>query len=151
MLSGISFCKSCGDRMAGKSAHGKGGKIGYYEHSWSTKAGCVLSKELLQCDPHRIQAKLIEPVVWDEVKKFLSGKEMAKTLIEEAQKQIHPNSKPKEIEKIKGKMTGLKFQTEALAERLTQLPKGLNPKAIFDQMANSSRNGNSFSPRKGSL
>ncbi|MFN9066548.1 MAG: recombinase family protein, partial [Bdellovibrionales bacterium] len=31
-LSGITFCSQCGERMSGKSAHGKGGKIGYYEH-----------------------------------------------------------------------------------------------------------------------
>ncbi len=134
LLSGITFCKTCGDRMAGKSAHGTGGKIGYYEHSWSTKAGSVLSKKLLHCDPPRIQAKLIEPVVWDEIRKFLMCDDIAKELIKLAKENIQPDSKPKEIEKLKNKLSSLKFQMEALAERLSQMPKGLDPKPIFDQM-----------------
>ena len=39
ILSGLVTCKNCGDRLVGKSAHGKREKIGYYEHAWATKKG----------------------------------------------------------------------------------------------------------------
>lgn len=57
--------------MSGKSAHGNGGKIAYYEHSWATKTQSCLSKKVLSCEPHRILAKKIEPVVWADVKRLL--------------------------------------------------------------------------------
>jgi site-specific DNA recombinase len=34
ILSGLVYCLECGDKLTGKSAHGKGGKVGYYEHGW---------------------------------------------------------------------------------------------------------------------
>lgn len=36
-LSGVCFCAACGDRMSGKSAHGRTMKVPYYEHAWATK------------------------------------------------------------------------------------------------------------------
>ncbi len=63
LLSGVLYCKACGDRLCGKSAHGKGGKIAYYEHTQFFKATSLLHTKSLYCYPKRILAYKIEPVV----------------------------------------------------------------------------------------
>ncbi len=70
LLSGITYCMSCGNVMCGKSAHGNGGKIGYYEHSWATKKESCLTKKTFSCNPHRVLAKKLEPLVIEKVLNF---------------------------------------------------------------------------------
>lgn len=86
LLSGITFCKSCGDAMSGKSAHGKNGKFGYYEHSWRTKRNSSFSKKQFQCDNFdRIPARKLEAVVIEKVEELLNNESLAKELLKEAQ------------------------------------------------------------------
>jgi site-specific DNA recombinase len=134
LLSGITLCKACGFRMAGKSAHGRNGKVAYYEHSWANKANAAYSKKVFHCEPHRILAKKIEPVVWQSVKEFLTDEKIAQEMIELALKKFNENDGQKELLKSKNKLTGTKFQIEALAERISTLPRDLDPKPIYDQM-----------------
>jgi site-specific DNA recombinase len=135
LLSGFLFCKTCGDRMAGKSAHGKLEKIAYYEHTWAMKAQSGLSKKVFTCEPHRILAKRIEPVVWQEVKAFLLSPEMAKAVFSEAKEKAASAKGVNESDKLKRKIGGVKSQIEALAERVGLLPKGIDPGVLFDQLA----------------
>ncbi len=62
LLSGLLYCQ-CGSRLTGKSAHGNGGKVPYYEHRLSTSAEKVLGKKAHSCIPFRFQALKLEPVV----------------------------------------------------------------------------------------
>lgn len=134
LLTGIIYCQKCGDRLCGKSAHGNGGKIGYYEHVWSTKNQSCLSKKILKCEPNRIQAKLIEPVIWQDIKRLFTDDEFLKQLFSEAQKLKIDHSIEKSIEKIKSKLSGVDFQITAMAERIGILPKELDPKPLYEQM-----------------
>ena len=118
--------------MGGKSAHGKKEKIAYYEHTWATKSQSMLSKKVFSCDPHRILAKKIEPVVWQEVKSFLLSPENAKRLFADAKQKATEAKGANEAEKIRRKIAGVVSQIEALAERIGQLPKGVDPKVLFD-------------------
>lgn len=134
-LSGVLFCKTCGDRLCGKSAHGRVAKIAYYEHAWSTKTQSCLSKKIFSCDPNRILAYKIEPVVWNDVKNILQSEAYAKAMFTEAKtKYTGADSKAKEHEKLKTKITSLQNQIEATTERITELPKGIDAKAFYDQI-----------------
>lgn len=133
-LSGILFCKKCGDRLCGKSAHGNGGKIGYYEHALSTKSRACLSKKVFTCEPNRIQAKKIEPIVWQDVKRLLIDETYRKHLFKEAQGLKQDQTATKTFEKLKSKLASFDYQIEATAERVSTLPKEMDVKPIYDQI-----------------
>lgn len=134
LLSGLVACKSCGDRMCGKSAHGNGGKVGYYEHTWATKNQSCLSKKVFSCQPHRVPAKKMEPVVWESVKRLLLDKEYALTLFTEAQALITRSSKASDVEKLQLKIKSIERQIESTTERVTELPQDVSAKLFYDQI-----------------
>ena len=134
ILSGVSFCQSCGDYMSGKSATGKTGKVAYYEHSWATKRDSCLTKKTFKCTPHRVQAKIIEPLVWGEFQKLLSSEEFMKGLLSKVKERFQDNEEAKERERLKAKSYGLASQLEALAERIAILPREISPMPLFNQM-----------------
>ena len=134
VLSGLCFCGQCGDRLPGKSAWGNGGKIGYYEHGWSVKRQAYLNKKVFDCKPHRIQAKRLEPAVWEEVVKLRTDPEVSKALIDEAHKVFETKNHVPETDRIRNKVCGIGEQIEALAEHLSKIPKGVSPAPVFAQM-----------------
>lgn len=134
LLSGLVICKTCGDRMCGKSAHGNGGKVGYYEHTWATKTQSCLSKKVFSCAPHRIPAKKIEPVVWESVKRLLLDKDYALVLFTEAKDLVQRSSKANEADKIQTKIKSIENQIESTAVRITELPTGVSAKLFYDQI-----------------
>ena len=133
-LSGLTSCAGCGYAMVGKSAHGNGGKIGYYEHSWATKQKSTLVKVVFNCKPCRVLAKQLEPAVWEEVMKLLQRPEVGMGILAQAQSLHAKKRKSGERERIEGKVTALQSQLEALAERLAQLPKNIPASLIYQQM-----------------
>ncbi|MCB9025994.1 MAG: recombinase family protein [Bdellovibrionaceae bacterium] len=135
LLTGISFCEKCGDHLSGKSAWGKAGKIGYYEHSWSTKRNSILTKKTFDCGgPRRFLARKLEELVVGEVEKLISQGSFAKELLIEAKKVHESCQGVKETERLKAEIYGFSSQLEALAERLSQLPKSVSATPIFKQM-----------------
>lgn len=134
ILSGILHCAQCGDVLCGKSAHGNGGKIAYYEHAWATKRQSCLNKKVFACEPNRILARKLETAVWDQIERLLTDPELAKELTLEAQKHHQGQGQVVELDKIRNKIRGIEEQIEALAEHLTKIPKGMNPGPIFSQM-----------------
>lgn len=67
--------------MSGASAtSGTGKRVGYYEHLATRKNEASLNHKLLKHKPRRIPASKIEPVVWEEVKKFILDEAFAKDL-----------------------------------------------------------------------
>jgi len=134
ILSGIIQCKTCGDRLCGKSAHGNGGKIGYYEHAWAVKTQACLSKKTFKCEPHRILAKIIEPAVWSDVKRLLLDEKYAREIFEEAKITSKKTSVKGEVEKLRAKVQSIQMQIEATTERISQLPKEIDAKSFFDQI-----------------
>lgn len=133
-ISGLCYCGICGDRMSGKSAHGRTMKVPYYEHSWATKNQASLSKKLLKCEPHRILAAKVEPVVWREVKTFLLSPATAKRLQNAAISLRESSTDAKELERLKRKTQAIALQIETLTERIARLPSGVDEKPFFDQL-----------------
>lgn len=134
-LSGSIFCKTCGHRLAGRSAHGATTKVAYYEHTHNRKLQANLSRRVNICTSHhRIRATLIEPLVWMDVKEFLTSESFAMDLLTKA-KVRSPVDTNKE-RRVKLEATGKKLvaQVEALAERIGVLPRGLDPAALYMQL-----------------
>ncbi|MBC7419383.1 MAG: recombinase family protein [Bdellovibrio sp.] len=134
LLSGVNFCMTCGDHLPGKSATGKCGKVGYYEHSWATKRDSTLTKKIFKCDPHRVPAKRLEPAVWQELVRFVTKPEMIKSLMNEVKAKHEGKPGLKESDRLKTKLYGVNSQIDALAERLSQIPKSVSATPIFKQM-----------------
>lgn len=134
LLSGQVTCQSCNHHMVGKSAHGNGGKISYYEHGWATKKeGCLVQKAI-KCSPFRVQAKKLEPAVWEKVLNLISKKDMAEELIKEAERIHAGQSKNSERGRIQAKISTINSQIEILSERLAELPKDISPEPIYRQL-----------------
>jgi len=91
LFSGLTFCMKCSNHMVGKSATGRKGKVGYYEHSWATKRDSCLSKKMFKCDPHRIPSKKLEPIVWEKVVSFATDPEFMKTVFEKVKSKHESN------------------------------------------------------------
>ncbi len=135
LLSTLTSCGVCGDRLTGKSAHGRNGKVAYYEHGWATKKQSCKVKKVFTCKNHmRFQAKLLEPAVWAEVLKLINDGSFAKRILVKANELYKNSSQTSKINKVTEKIKVLEKQLEALAEHLTKLPRGLDPKPIFGQM-----------------
>ncbi len=133
-LSGVCFCKDCGDRMSGKSAHGRGGKVGYYEHNKKSKHQAALAPRQKQCDPFRVQAKLLEPEVWRRVKRFLLNAEVTREILGAVKSQSPESEKKNEKEQVSQKITATEGQMEALVERISRLPRDMDDTLFMKQL-----------------
>ncbi|MBI2580115.1 MAG: recombinase family protein [Candidatus Aenigmarchaeota archaeon] len=133
-LTGFIVCEKCGERMAGKSANGNGGKIPYYEHTWQLKRQSGLVKKCFDCSPFRILAKKVEPAIWTEAIRVMASPELAKGLIEAARQAYTKRTQTTETRRVREKISALKSQLEVMAERLSQLPKTVSAEPIFRQM-----------------
>ena len=143
-LSGVCYCASCGDRMSGKSAHGRNGKVPYYEHARMSKHQAALSKKLKQCDPYRIKAIKIEPEVWREVKRFLLEEQATREILLAA-KELRPEAeKQLELDRLKKKIALAGQQIETLIERISRLPKGVDESLFLRQLEKIQGEKNSF-------
>ena len=134
ILSGLITCGACGDRMTGRSAHGRSEKIGYYEHGWSTRKGAFSKALKRECMPYRVLAKTIEPRVWAEVCKLFENETFAEELLKEARKVHSQNPGSKEVEKCNHVIFSVGQQLERMAERLLSLPMTISPTPIYHQM-----------------
>jgi len=134
LLTGFTFCVKCGNHLCGKSAHGRGGKVPYYEHSWATKRNSYLTKKIFACDPHRVPAKKLELLVVEKVKELLQKPEIFEELTKSFERMDRKNPIQKERERVESQIHGLTSQLDALAERLSILPKGVSASPIFKQM-----------------
>lgn len=134
-LSGITFCEHCGDRMSGKSAHGQGGKVGYYEHIKITKMQSGNPERIKTHNPHRVPAVKIEPFVWKEVKRFVSSDSFAKDLLERAKLMQETKNQSDELQKLRQKAKMTDGQIEVLAERISVLPKDMDLRPLIDQLS----------------
>lgn len=133
-LSGLVFCKKCGDRMIGKSAHGRNCKVGYYEHASNTVPGARVPELERTCNPVRVQAKLLEPALWNEIVKLFSEENFAKELLISARRAHQLNPGSKEAEKHNHVVFNVERQLEIMAERLSTLPESISPTPIYKQM-----------------
>lgn len=135
-LTGLIFCKECGESMSGASATGGTGKrVGYYEHSATKKQESSLDYKLLKHKPRRIPLLKIEPLVWSEVKKFIQDENFAKDLLTRAKAMQGFNETESKQKDLESKRSILDRQIALLAERIGKLPETINPKPLYDQLA----------------
>lgn len=135
-LSGLVFCKRCGEVMCGKSAHGATRKIGYYEHSWSMRKNAALTEKSFACGMHkRVPARIIDKYVHQKIEELLLSDDLANEILKTAN-QIHAkNNSVEEKEKsIKKDISNYSGQLEALSERLAKLPVDVPADEIYKTM-----------------
>lgn len=133
-LSGLVFCKKCGDRLVGKSAHGTTCKVAYYEHASNTVPGAHVPELERTCLPIRVQAKLLEPALWNEIINLLGEEKFAQELLNSAKRAHLLNPGSKEAEKFNHIIFNVDRQLEVLAERLSSLPQSISPTPVYKQM-----------------
>ena len=85
-------------------------------------------------NPKRIQAKLVEPAVWQIANDLIEDDRIAKDLWMAAQDAQKSHSSDGELNKLRGRLDLIKRQLEATAEHLTKLPPEMSPVPIFEQM-----------------
>ncbi|NOT78971.1 MAG: recombinase family protein [Bacteriovoracaceae bacterium] len=132
-LTEIIYCGVCGDKLCGKSAHGKTKKHPYYEHSRRSKVQSGLIHKIYNCDPHRIPAEMAEEMVWKDVQALLSGN-LAEELLSKVKVLQGNNQQAEDIERLKNKIYSINAQIESLTVRLGKLPKEVSASAIYTQM-----------------
>lgn len=135
MLSTLMVCGQCGDRLPGKSAHsGNGTKVPYYEHGTAVKKQASLTRKIFNCSPTRFPARILEPLVWQEIEKLLQGETLANQIIEQAHKIHKNNSHVSDCDKLRNKVRGVDDQLSVLAEHLSKIPRTVSPTPIYTQM-----------------
>jgi site-specific DNA recombinase len=135
-LSGLVFCKKCGEVMCGKSAHGRTTKVGYYEHSWSMRKDAALAEKSFNCGMYRrVPAKIIENLVHQKIEEILLQEDVASQLIKDVQR-IHANeNKQNDLEKnLKRNIASYSAQLEFLSGRLASLPIDVPADEIYKVM-----------------
>ncbi len=135
-LSGLVYCAVCGDVMCGKSAHGRNGKVGYYEHSWSMRKNSTLTKKALDCGMYkRVPAKKIEPLIDKLVLKLLLENDFAQEVILEARKVHQENYSVKaQLQEVKKEISSYKAQSQALTERISKLPVEVPADSFYEML-----------------
>jgi hypothetical protein len=93
-----------------------------------------LVKDVSHCEPHRILAKLIEPLVWEEVLKIMDGLKLAEDLVTEA-REIHSSKsfEPK-LDELKRRIKTLENQQGTLVGRVASLPADIPADPFYQQL-----------------
>ncbi len=133
LLSRKVSCGTCHARMVGKSAHGNSGKVPYYEHGWATKRDGCLVKPAFDCAPFRVQAKILEPAVWEEVLKLFRDPGLSKALLLDAKRVSEARLGDSGQKRTESRISSVIQQIEVLAERLAELPKSVSAAPIYMQ------------------
>ncbi len=130
ILSSLVKCGSCGDSLTGKSAHGKTKKIAYYEHSNAMKRASKIKK----CEPFRVQAKILEPLVWKKLVKLMTDPEFSKKIFDKYQAKHKESPLKSEIKALKTQLSQHDLKIKALTEHLSHIPAGVGATSFYEQI-----------------
>jgi site-specific DNA recombinase len=133
-LSGITFCGVCGERMCGKSSTGGSGKVGYYEHIKVTLLQSSRRERIAKHDPHRVPSEKVEPIAWQETKRFVLSDEYANDLLKRARLMQETRNQDDEALKLRARVKHLGKQIEAFAERIGALAHEMDASPLFDEL-----------------
>ena len=75
-----------------------------------------------------------EPIIWQEVKKFVLNDGFAKDLLERARAMKEIKNQSDELIKIHQKIKNIEGQIEILAERMAKLPKAMDINPLVNQL-----------------
>lgn len=129
-LSSVVYCGQCGEKMIGKSAHGRSRKIAYYEHGQHL----LRSADKNKCIPYRVQAEVLEPVVWDKVTELIKSPGLAKKLFESLKEVKPEEGQEKIVLSLHAQLSLLKRKQAALSEHLSNLPADLHAGPIYEHL-----------------
>lgn len=134
LLTGLTFCDACKAHLNGRSANGNGGRFPYYEHGWAMVAQGCKENRIFNCPHRRVSGRRLEESIWANIERLLSDPKNSEDIAAEA-KRIHAEkSSSAEIAKHRAKIRYIESQLEALAERLSELPKSISAAPIYQQM-----------------
>ena len=137
ILTGLVYCADCGDRLCGKSAHGRSGKVGYYEHGWRYRKNYCKTDKMHNCSsPVRFSADKVHELVIEKITMLLNSKGVARSLLEKAQGIDKKDPIKVEIKRYQNKKINIDRKLEILAERLTELPTNVSANPIYTKMSN---------------
>ena len=134
LLTGKVICLECGQTLCGKSAHGTSGKVTYYEHSHQQKKEAYIpeSERKKKCEPFRVQAKILEKRVWDEIESLVKNPNLSQALFKKLEKRNEHHENKSLIEKLADDLKKTDLKIEGLLSRLAELPKNI-PAITFYQ------------------
>ena len=135
LLTGKVVCSECGKPMMGKSAHGRAGKIPYYEHgSQSRRESCIpVEQRSKKCFPYRIQARALEQRVFDEIEKLLRNPKLSKDLFAKIEKKGSAGN-GNEIIELKSNLGRSETKIQSLLSRLAELPSHIPATTIYREI-----------------
>ncbi len=111
-----------------------GAKIGKDVIKRHFRSDTLVSKKIFKCEPHRVLAKRVELLIWQELVKFLTEPDFLKIMLNEVKALYEGDPSQREADRLKAKLYGMNSQIEAMAERLTLLPKSISAVPVFKQM-----------------
>ena len=133
-LTGLIFCGVCGDRLCGKSAHGKRKKYPFYEHAKVNKSQGTLTKQIYICQPHRFPGEIVEESVWKAIEELICNPSVAKEILAQAKREHSKVDFSHEEDRLKNKVYAIQGQLNALTERLSEIPTDVDATPIYNQM-----------------
>ncbi len=136
LLSGKVFCETCGQALVGKSAHGNSGRVAYYEHgSQLRRDGCIPKEDRPEkCKPFRVQAKILEKRVFDEIEKWLNDPSLSEVLFKKLDKKSNQVCLTDEREKLSAQTQKIDTKIETLVVRLSELPKNIPATTLYQEI-----------------
>lgn len=135
LFSGLVTCAHCGDSMVGKTAHGRNGPVGYYEHSWKFRKNHCLKKAKFECGgKKRVGSKKLEPVVLEMIENLMDRPEVSRELFKKLNEKIKSDPNKKKRDRLKQKVKTIDSKLDALTMRLAELPSNLSGASIYKQM-----------------
>ncbi len=136
LLTGKVKCAECGAAMVGKSAHGNSGKVPYYEHGWQTVRESVIDPSLRKkkCEPYRVQGKILERRVWEELYRILQTPALSESIFGKLKARESGDSSQKEVEAEQIRLSTLTTKAQALIARLSELPSTVSAGPIYQEI-----------------
>ncbi|MAZ50105.1 MAG: hypothetical protein CME65_16200 [Halobacteriovoraceae bacterium] len=135
ILTGLVYCADCGDKLCGKSAHGRSGKIGYYEHGWRYRKNFCKTDRMHNCtSPNRFAAKRVHELVIEKIATLLNSPDIAESLLDRAKGVDKKDPIKAEIKRYQNKLINIDRKLEILTERLTELPSEISANPIYTKM-----------------
>jgi hypothetical protein len=122
-------------QLSGKSANGNSGKVCYYEHITLPRRQSEQFEKLDKHEPHRVPAAKIEPIVWQQVRRFIERSEFTNEMWMKA-KSLHESIvEGDEGQRLEKRRATILRQVETLAERIAILSEEIDPAPLLAQLA----------------
>ncbi len=125
LLSGVISCGECGGSLSGAMAHGRTQEIPYYQHASKTK-----------CTVKRVQAKRIEAVILQRLRKIKDDPTLAEELAKGSADNVQNRIPELESQagSIENNVRDFRKKAANLLNFLADLPSGADPKLILSQV-----------------